>query len=166
MRDGLKIIGILLGAVLLAHCGEENGGTIEQCEPEGACSCSDGTERDTRCTCVGGSTCSVSGGGIEFYCDGTDACELSCGDDCLIVCPGTTSCGVTAGDEAEVRCPGTASCDITCEGDCAVDVQGAADAVVRCEAESSGATCQITSCSPEDCRDGVYACRTMCPASP
>lgn len=164
MMGGVKVVGVLLGALLLTHCSDD--ATIEQCEPTNACSCTDGTERDTRCTCVGGSTCEVTGGGIEFYCEGNAACELNCGDDCLIVCPGTTSCGVTAGDQAEVRCPGTASCDITCEADCAVEVDGAADAVIRCEAEPTGAVCEIIGCSPEDCGEGVYVCGTACPAAP
>jgi len=158
----MKMGGILLGAVLLAHCGGSDA-TVEQCEPAGACMCTDGTERDIRCTCTGGSTCTVSGGGIEFDCEGNAACELNCGDDCLIVCPGTTSCGVTVGDQGAVRCPGTASCDVTCAENCAVEVAGAADVVVRCEAEASGAACEIVGCSPEDCGAGVYACGTECP---
>lgn len=164
MRGWVKLVGILSAAGLLAHCGSD--ATIEECEPEGACSCEAGTERETRCTCVGGSSCSVTGGGIEFTCDGNAACDLSCGEDCLIFCPGTTSCAVTAGDQAVVRCPGTASCSITCEESCSVEIEGAADAVVRCEAESTGATCEITGCSLEDCGDGVYACRATCPESP
>lgn len=165
MRSGLGIVGILLGAALLVHCGDESNATIEQCEPEGACSCSPGTERPVRCSCVGGSACTVSGGGIEFSCDGNADCDLTCGENCLVECPGTTSCMVTAGNATEVRCPGTASCDITCEASCAVEIRGAADGVVRCEAESSGAVCAITGCTPEECGDGVYACGTACPAS-
>jgi len=161
MKHFIAAICMVSGSIA-PGCGDD--ATIERCEPASACSCTAGTDRETRCTCAGGSSCSVAGGGIEFDCQGNAACELTCGDDCLITCPGTTSCGVVAGDGSVVRCPGTASCDVTCEGDCDVTIEGAADAVVRCEAEDIGAVCELSGCSFDDCGDGVYACGTACPA--
>jgi hypothetical protein len=157
MRSFFLCLGLAAAA-----CGGDDA-EVEFCEPEGACECTDGVERETACVCVGGSTCSVDGDDIEFSCDGNADCSLVCGTNCLITCPGTTQCTVDVGDGAVVDCPGTASCDVLCRGDCEVAVAGAADAIVTCEAEADGAVCDFTGCSPTDCGDGVYACRTACP---
>jgi hypothetical protein len=151
-----------------AACDDDpsEGGQVQECRPEGACTCEAGVERATRCTCEGGSSCTVLGNDIEFACEGNAACGLDCGTDCLVSCPGTTSCTVVVGDDAVVVCPGTATCDVTCRADCAVEMSGASRAVVRCEAEAGGAVCTLTSCAIEDCGGGVYACRTSCPAPP
>ena len=162
MRASL-FCGVVLSALLSAGCDGAGSATIDLCEPEGSCFCAEGTELETRCTCVGGSTCSVSGGGVELDCQGNAVCNLDCGEDCIIVCPGTTTCTVTTGEGSAIRCPGTASCDITCDGSCAVEVAGAADVVVRCDAEATGGACEISGCSPEDCGQSVYACGTSCP---
>ena len=147
---------------LLAACGGD--GEVETCEPENACTCTDGVARDTACVCNGGSTCTITGDSIEFSCGGNAACGLVCGTDCLITCPGTTTCTVDVGDDAEITCPGTASCDVLCRADCTVDVAGNADALVHCDAEDTGSTCTVTGCSPMSCGNGVYACSTGCPA--
>lgn len=137
-----KSVLIALTFVLLA-VGCASDADVRDCEPEGACYCSEGEERETLCTCEGGSTCSIDGDNIEFECGGNAACGLTCGEDCLITCPGTTSCTVEVGDGAEVICPGTATCDITCFGDCVVEVDGAASAQVDCVNEDDGAICEV-----------------------
>jgi hypothetical protein len=148
--------------IVLTACGGDEA-DVEACEPESACSCTDGVERDTACVCVGGATCSISGDSIEFSCDGNADCNLECGTDCLITCPGTTSCTIDVGDGGIVTCPGTASCDVVCRGDCEVDVGGNADAIVRCEDEANGAVCTLSGCSATSCGDGLYACGIACP---
>jgi hypothetical protein len=131
-------------AFLGISCGDDHGDAeVHECSPEGACSCSEGTERDTACVCTGGSSCSVDGDNIEFACEGNADCSLSCGDDCLITCPGTTTCTVDVGEGAVIECPGTASCDVTCHGDCTVHVAGAATATVDCVNEADGAVCTV-----------------------
>ena len=162
MRGMSSVVFLAWALLLLGGCSDST--SIEQCEPASACMCTQGTERETRCTCSGGSTCTVSGGGIELDCQGNADCALNCGEDCLTVCPGTTSCSVITGDQSEVRCQGTASCDVTCESNCSVEVTGAADAVVECAEESAGAVCALTGCDFEDCGGSVYACRTACPS--
>src|SRR5687767_7674887 len=62
------MVRLALILILLAACGDE--ADVEACEPESACSCTDGTERDTACVCAGGATCTISGDNIEFSCDG------------------------------------------------------------------------------------------------
>jgi hypothetical protein len=156
----VKKVALLL--ILAAAC-DDGDAELELCEPEDACFCDEGVEREIACVCEGGSTCSISGDSIEFSCDGNAACSLECGTNCLVTCPGTTTCTVSVGDEAVVSCPGTASCDVLCLGDCAVDVAGAASAVVRCETEVDGADCSMSGCEPMSCGDGIYACRTGCP---
>lgn len=146
---------------LFLACSDSDDAEVTACEPENACQCTDGTERDTACVCVGGSTCSIEGNSIEFSCQGNAACGLSCGTDCLITCPGTTMCTVATGDDAVVECPGTASCDVTCHGDCTVNVAGAAKAVLRCTEEN--ASCELAGCSATDCGNGIWACKTACP---
>ena len=148
---------------LVAGCGDDSDAEIQMCLPENACSCTDGVERDTSCTCVGGASCSVEGDSIEFQCEGNATCNLSCGTDCLVTCPGTTSCTVEVGDGAVIVCPGTASCDVTCNGDCLVEMSGNADSIVRCVNEADGAVCQVTGCSATDCGNNVDACNTACP---
>jgi hypothetical protein len=152
----------LLLLVLVMSCGGDEA-EVESCEPENACSCTDGVDRETACVCAGGASCSISGDNIEFSCDGNADCNLACGDDCLITCPGTTTCTVDVGDNAVISCPGTASCDVLCQGDCEVDVGGNADAIVTCVDEANGAICEITGCSATSCGDGVYACGVGCP---
>jgi hypothetical protein len=147
--------------ILVAGCG--NDGKVEACEPTNACSCTDGTQRDTACTCSGGATCSISGDSIEFTCDGNAACNLDCGTNCLITCPGTTTCTVEVGDDAVVTCPGTALCDVLCHGDCTINKAGNADAIMRCEHEADGSVCMISGCTPTSCGNGVYACGAACP---
>ncbi len=136
----------LLMAALIAFiatgCGRGDA-EVQACEPEGACYCTDGTERETLCVCEGGSDCSVDGDDIEFECEGNAACGLSCGEYCLVTCPGTTSCTADVGHGAVVECPGTATCDIACYGDCEVFVDGAASAEVDCVNEAEGAVCEI-----------------------
>ncbi len=130
-----------LAVFVTAACG--GGGEVRECEPEGACFCTEGTERETLCVCEGGSDCSIDGDNIEFECDGNAACGLACGEDCLVTCPGTTSCTVEVGDGAVVSCPGTSTCHVTCFGDCEINVDGAASAEVDCVHEDQGAVCEI-----------------------
>src|SRR5215210_6063006 len=108
------MVRTLMILILLGACGDE--ADVEACEPESACSCTDGTERDTACVCAGGATCTISGDSIEFTCDGNADCNLVCGSDCLITCPGTTTCTVDVGDGGVVSCPGTSTCDVLCRG--------------------------------------------------
>ncbi|MFW6023353.1 MAG: hypothetical protein ACOC9O_01290, partial [Myxococcota bacterium] len=103
-RLGWTAAGLALSMALgLAGCGNDDGAEVKECMPEDACTCTEGTERETQCSCTGGSTCTVDGDNIEFACDGNAACGLNCGDDCLITCPGTTSCTVSTGDEGVVE---------------------------------------------------------------
>ncbi len=139
MRVGITLVA--LGFLAAVGCG--GSAEVRTCDPESACTCTDGVERATACTCAGGSSCTIDGDDIEFQCEGNAACGLTCGADCLITCPGTTSCTVTVGDRGEVTCPGTATCDITCLGDCTVDVAGAATANVDCVHEADGAVCMV-----------------------
>jgi hypothetical protein len=66
------------------------------------------------------------------------------------------------GDDSEAVCNGTGDCEYTCNGDCTVDCPGTSGCLVRC---ADGFECEITSCGngPDDCGDGVLACRTTCP---
>jgi hypothetical protein len=161
--ERLRAMAMASSVAVALSCGG-NSTKVETCEPEGACSCTEGMQRDTACVCVGGSSCSISGDSIEFSCDGNANCSLSCGDDCLITCPGTTTCTVDSGDDAVVICPGTATCDVTCRADCTVDVAGNASVIVRCLGADLGATCTMTGCSsPTDCGDGISTCRQSCP---
>lgn len=150
-------IAVAVGPLVLG-CGGQ--AAIEECDPPGACSCEPGKERETSCSCHGGSTCSIQGDGIEFSCDGNASCDMECGADCLIRCPGTSSCEVTTGAGSIVRCPGTASCDVTCVGDCKVEVSGAADVRLTC---AEDAECVMEGCKATECGDGVSVCRTDCP---
>lgn len=134
---------------------------IEECEPANACSCEAGMERDTSCTCSGGSTCEIAGNSIEFQCQGNADCGMSCGDDCLLTCPGTTRCDVHTGERAIIECPGTASCYVTCSGSCELNMAGAARGLLTCE--GAGTECAFSGCTPTDCGDGVFACGLECP---
>jgi hypothetical protein len=152
-----------LAVVLAVGCGDDDGGAVVLCEPEGSCACGDGQERRLACTCIGGSMCAVSADEVEFDCQGNAACGLGCGKDCLITCPGTTTCTVDVGDDALITCPGTANCNVVCRGDCTVSMAGAARATVHCADEAGGARCQIMGCNATSCGDGTYTCRTACP---
>jgi len=164
-----KIAWVLAGRCWLACCwlaaGCGGGANVEECEPEGSCSCEPGTERATSCSCTGGSNCSISGDDIEFQCDGNAGCGLDCGTNCLVTCPGTTSCNVEVDDEAVVRCPGTAECTVTCSGSCTLEMAGNATSLLTCEGEADGADtdCVMEGCTPTECGDGVYACGMDCP---
>ncbi len=140
MHKSLPMVALLV--LLAAGCGRGDA-EVEFCEPEDACFCTDGVERETLCVCEGGSDCFIDGDDIEFECEGNAACGLSCGENCLVTCPGTTSCTVEVGHGGEVHCPGTATCDIACYGDCQVHVDGAATATVDCVNEADGAICEI-----------------------
>lgn len=150
---------------LVACSGNDELGSgeaeIEECEPADACSCEAGVERETRCTCVGGSTCEIAGDSIEFQCEGNADCGMTCGDDCLLTCPGTTRCDVVTGSEAVIECPGTASCYVTCSGSCELNIAGAARGLLTCE--DAEADCSFNGCEPTDCGEGVFACRVDCP---
>lgn len=165
MKHRRMAAAITLLALGAPGCDDDGNGNVQvhECTPEGACTCTEGTQRETACSCEGGSSCVVTGDNIEFACDGNAACGLDCGTNCLVTCPGTTSCTVAVGDDAVVVCPGTATCDITCRADCTVDMSGTSRAVVHCAGEADGATCTFTGCAVTDCGDHVYACRTDCP---
>ena len=73
--DGGIIEGMMRAAqhlVLFAACGGD--GEVEACEPANACSCMDGTARDTRVRlCRRRDVHHLSGDNIEFTCDGNAA---------------------------------------------------------------------------------------------
>lgn len=155
-------LGLFVSVAVAACSDDEGDAEVEYCEPEGACSCMEGVERETACTCNGGSTCEIEGNSIEFQCQGNAGCGMSCGDDCLITCPGTTSCDIDVGNRAEINCPGTASCNVSCRGSCSLQMAGAARALLTCE--DPDADCTMDGCRAEDCGDGVFACGMDCPA--
>ena len=123
-------------ALLMVNCGSED--PILECE--GECSC----DYDTReCSCAGGTTCTLEGDDVTFYCDGNASCDLTCGLYCHVVCPGTTGCTTTLGDGSSAECQGTATCDFTCEGDCDISCGGTSNCSVECheDCEQDGLSC-------------------------
>jgi hypothetical protein len=155
---------LLVSALGLIACGPDDGAEIEECDPPGACSCEPGTERETSCSCTGGSECVIEGDSIEFHCDGNAGCGMTCGTDCLITCPGTTSCDVVVDEAAVIDCPGTAECYVTCLGSCTLSMAGASRSTLICD--DPAADCAMEGCSATDCGDGVFTCRSDCPETP
>lgn len=91
-------IAVAVGPLVLG-CGGQ--AAIEECDPPGACSCEPGKERETSCSCHGGSTCSIQGDGVEFSCDGNADCDMECGADCLIEVSGAADVRLTCAEDAE-----------------------------------------------------------------
>lgn len=158
-RPILLSLALTLG--LFIGCADESpDAEILACS--GECEC---VPEENTCSCLGGTDCIIEGEttGINLICEGNARCALECGAECNVECPGTSGCDASMGPDSTGICNGTGNCAFTCAGDCSVDCPGTSSCTLACPVDAS---CEITSCGqgPEDCGDGVLACRTACPA--
>jgi serine/threonine protein kinase len=86
--------------------------------------------------------------GDDCECDGNEACDLQCTDDCEVECGGRAQCTIDVGDDGKVECKGSSRCVVNCRGDCRVECRGNA----RCEIACADGSV------PGECGKGTRVC--------